>query len=89
VDDIGVFSMFVIRCDADEEDPWKVLSIVRSVIVVAKLAKSFGGAAIPKVSATFATVKSDSHFSNGAKSLSENRLGKLALPSRHRFSDRL
>jgi len=42
------------------------LSTVRSIIVVAKLAKSFGGGEIPKVLATFATTKSDSYFSNDA-----------------------
>ncbi len=35
------------------------LSIVRGIAVVAKLAKSFGGAAIPKVLATFTTIKWD------------------------------
>jgi hypothetical protein len=37
--------------------------------VVAKLAKSFGNAAIPKVLATSATAKPDTFFSNDAKSL--------------------
>ena len=44
-----------------------LVNIVRSIIVVAKLAESFGGAAIPKVLATFATTKSDSYFSDDAK----------------------
>jgi hypothetical protein len=43
------------------------VSIVRSFIVVAKLAKSFGDAAIPKVLATFATTNSDTYSSNGTK----------------------
>jgi hypothetical protein len=42
------------------------VSTVRSIAVVAKLAKSFGGATIPKISATFATTQSDPHFLNDA-----------------------
>jgi len=45
----------------------KPVSVVRSIIVLAKLAKSFGGGATLKVLATFATTKSDSYFPNDAK----------------------
>jgi len=42
-------------------------SIARRITVVAKLAKSFDLASIPKVLATFATAKSDTYFPNDAK----------------------
>jgi hypothetical protein len=40
----------------------------RNLATVAKLAKSLGGVTIPKVSATFATTKCDTHFSDDARS---------------------
>ena len=42
------------------------IRVARSITGVAKLAKSFGDATIPKVSATVATTKSDTFFSNDA-----------------------
>jgi hypothetical protein len=55
---------------------------VQSMIVVAKLAKSFGGAGRPKVSATFATAR----FGRETESLGDFRYHRISQLFLERYS---